>query len=251
MLQIQGLTKYFNSDPVLIDLNLEVRHGEFVAFVGPNGCGKTTLLHIIADVLPCDGGSLSWDRKPREGINIGFVFQDYRTSLFPWFTVKENIAFPLRARGIKRYTRDVRVRELCDHYQCNLPLGAYPHHLSGGEQQLAALLRGLIVEPDLYILDEPFSSLDYQTSLRMIDTLGSLWYQSGITTLFVSHDIDAAIFLSQRIVVLSSKPAKILNIFPIPFSYPRNISLLGSPEFTRLKQDILTLYRREVLGATS
>ncbi len=225
-----------------VELNLQ----PFSVLMGENGCGKTSLLNIIAGIIMSDYGEIKFNKKPINSLKISFVFQDYRNSLFPWLKVKDNISFPLKLRGIDKKTRDNEVIKICEKFGQNFNLESFPYELSGGQQQFISLLRGLIINPEIYLLDEPFSSLDYQTTLSMLEKLAEIWQKTKITTLFISHEIDEAIFLSQRIILLSDKPAKIKKIIDNPLPYPRNIDLIGSPEFAKIKSEMLSLYSHDV-----
>ncbi len=255
MLEIKNLKKtYYNNRQtikVFDDFNLNVNDGEFITIFGPNGCGKTTLLNIMAGILTPDFGEINFNQKLISSLRIGFVFQDYRNSLFPWLRIKDNISFPLKLKNVDKKTRDDEVVKMCKKFGCSFNLESFPYELSGGQQQFISLLRGLIINPELYLLDEPFSSLDYQTTLFMLEQLSEIWQKTKITTLFVSHEIDEAIFLSQRIILLSNKPSSIVKIFDNPLPFPRKISLLGSPEFAKLKKEILNIYSQEILGNNS
>lgn len=232
---------------VFSNLSAEIDPGEFVAIFGPNGCGKTTLLNIIANSVAPDGGAVIYDKERMDTIKIGYVFQDYRHSLFPWLKVKNNIAFPLKLRGVPKMERHEKVRGLCEKFGCTFDLDVYPYQLSGGQQQFASLLRGLIISPDIYLLDEPFSSLDYQTRLFMLEKLVEIWGELHTTTIFVSHDIDEAIFLAQKVLLLSNKPTKVVKTLLNPLPYPRQISLIGTPEFAEMKKEILSIYAYEIM----
>jgi len=255
MLEIKNLKKtYYNNQQtikVFDDFNLNINDGEFITIFGPNGCGKTTLLNMIAGILTPDFGEINFNKKLISSLRIGFVFQDYRNSLFPWLRIKDNISFPLKLKNVDKKTRDDEVVKMCKKFGCNFNIDSFPYELSGGQQQFISLLRGLIIDPELYLLDEPFSSLDYHTTLFMLEKLSEIWQKTKITTLFVSHEIDEAIFLSQRIVLLSNKPSSVVKIFNNPLPYPRKISLLGCPEFAKLKNEILNIYSQEILGNNS
>ena len=251
MLRIQNLYKSYvaqdnASTRVFDNLNLEVAKGEFISIVGPNGCGKTTLLLMLAGILEPDSGTIQCHQHPVHALNIGLVFQNYGSSLLPWLTVKDNIAFPLRLKRLPRAERDKHVSDLCHRFDCAIPLEAYPYTLSGGQQQLASLLRGLIIEPELYLFDEPFSSLDYETTLTMLQITADMWNRSRVTTLLVSHDIDEAIFLAHRIIVLSHKPVRVVGDFRNPLPFPRMLEMIGGSEFASLKKEVLSAYRQEI-----
>lgn len=253
MLKILNLQKiYKDRDQTRVEVfdqfNLQVAEGEFVAIFGPNGCGKTTLLNLIAGIINPDEGSITLNNKPPYSSRIGYVFQDYRNSLFPWLKIKDNISFPLKLRGLNKKERNKKVERVCKNFGFNIDLKFYPYNLSGGQQQFVSLLRGLIIEPEIYLLDEPFSSLDYQTTLLMLEKFSKIWMETKTTTIFISHEIDEAIFLAQKIVLLSNKPTKIAKIFENKMPFPRKIDLLGSPEFAKLKQEILNIYRQEIIS---
>ena len=211
MLKITNLQKSFqdnlgHSVEVFKNFNLEISGGEFLAIFGPNGCGKTTLLNLIAGIDKADDGKIIFDDPKTK---IAFIFQNYRESLFPWLNVIDNISYPLKLQGIPEEKRHVQVKNLCEQFGVQINFENYPYTLSGGQQQLATILRALITKPDIILLDEPFSSLDYQTTLFMLNKTQEIWQETGITFIFVSHDIDEAIFLSQRLILLSKKPTMI------------------------------------------
>jgi NitT/TauT family transport system ATP-binding protein len=250
-LKISGLDKsYDNGQNTVIynDFNLEIKAGEFVSIFGPNGCGKSTLLNIIGGITEIDQGTIEFGNKPMNKVKIGCVFQDYKSSLFPWLSAKDNIGFPLKLIGVSSEKRAKLINKLLRQQKVSFRTDIYPYELSGGQQQLVALLRSLIIKPDVLLLDEPFSSLDYQTTLTMLDKLSRIWLKNKITTLFVSHEIDDAIFLGQKVVLLSIKPTKILEIFPVTLPYPRNISMMASTEFNKIKNNILKLYSQQFKG---
>jgi len=241
---------YFNGQNTVVydNFNLEIEKGEFVSIFGPNGCGKSTLLNIIGGITEVDQGKVEFGGKPISRAKIGCVFQDYKSSLFPWLSIRNNIGLPLKLMGVSPQKRSKLVDLLMQQYNIDFKTNIYPYELSGGQQQLVALLRSLIIKPDILLLDEPFSSLDYQTTLIMLGKVSRIWQKNRITTLFVSHEIDDAIFLGQKIALLSAKPTKILKIFPILLPYPRDISVMASPEFNRIKNKVLKLYSQQFKG---
>ena len=251
MLQIHNLKKsYFDGkiqQVIFEDLNLEIEHGKFTAILGPNGCGKTTLLNILAGITHCDGGKIFFNKRDLNSVKVGYVFQDYRRSLFPWRRVKENISFPLKILGLDKKTREKECVGICQQFNINVDPEAFPYQLSGGQQQLISFIRGLIIKPDLYLLDEPFSSLDHDTTLRMMMKLSQIWDKTRITTLLVSHDIDEAIFSSNQIIVLSNKPSRVIKIFTNPLPYPRTLELFATEEYHKLKKDVLSIYSKLII----
>lgn len=252
LLQIRNLSKSFRSKQsnvvVFQDFSLSIKKGEFVSILGPNGCGKTTLLNIIASVDKADKGQISFNELELAKPKIGFVFQDSNNSLFPWLTVEDNISFPLKIAGALIIDRIKKTRDICKKFGDTLDLSAFPYELSGGQQQLVSILRSLVIEPDLLLLDEPFSSLDYETKLLLLEKLSYIWRAFQITTIFISHDVDDAILLAQKIIVLSEKPTTILAVFENQSPFPRNIEWITSLEFSRLKSDILDVYLHSKKG---
>ncbi|MDR0629334.1 MAG: ABC transporter ATP-binding protein [Treponema sp.] len=220
---------------VLADITLEFRAGEFIALIGPSGCGKSTLLRLIAGLILPDKGSLNLDddeiRSP--GYERGLVFQD--PTLFPWKTIYENIAFGLRARGVYQKEKN-RIPEFFKLVGLEGFEKSYPHHLSGGMAQRAALARALVNNPKVLLLDEPLGALDAFTRMHMQDEILKIWEHRGMTTVMVTHDVDEAIYMADRIVVMSSRPAKIEQVIEVAIGRPRQ---RGDPDFLALRARIL------------
>jgi len=241
-LQLKSVTKVYSNPNLggkieaLKDVTFEVDTGEFVSIIGPSGCGKTTLLRIICGLERPTAGTLLING--REVINpssqVGMVFQEY--ALFPWRTVLRNVEFGLEIKGIKRKQR----RRLALEYIKRFGLGGFedkfPKELSGGMKQRVAIARTLIYEPSILLMDEPFGSLDSQTRNSLQEFLLNIWQQTKKTILFVTHNIDEAVFLSQRIIGLSKRPGEVKLIISISLPYPRDRT---SMEFN--------MYRKEVL----
>ena len=228
--------------PVLNDVSLSVAPGEFVALLGPSGCGKSTLLRLVAGLEKPSAGHILADGADIIGPdpNRVVVFQD--PTLFPWRTVAQNIALGPEARGEKAGRREA-VAKAVELVGLTGFEDALPHQLSGGMAQRVALARALINKPRLLILDEPFSKLDSLTRLSMQGELLGLWREAGFTTLLVTHDVEEALVLATKIVVLSARPAQILTVIDIAQTYPRD---RGDPELVALRRRILAL-----LGVTS
>ncbi len=233
---------------VLNDINLEINEGEFITFFGPNGCGKTTLLKVLSGVEPFDSGSISIDSKSPKEARTGLIFQNYSDSLMPWLNCKKNILFPYSLKKRKREIDDAekRLKKLLAELKIELPLKNYLYQMSGGQQQLVAILRTLIYQPDVILMDEPFSSLDYQTRSFMQNTLLEIWHRENPTVLFISHDIEEAIFLADRLVLLSPHPATVRKVKTIPFERPRNRDLFESKEFFSFKRECLLELKKEI-----
>lgn len=218
-------------------VSLTLMAGELVSLVGPSGCGKSTLLRLIAGLESPDNGQLLIGHEPITGPSAerGLVFQD--PNLFPWLTVRRNIEAGLVARGVLREKRD-EVDEFMRLVGLEKFANAYPHHLSGGMAQRVALARALINHPKVLLLDEPLGALDAFTRMRMQDEVLRLWRARRTTMLLVTHDIDEAIYMSDRIVIMTQRPGRIERTIPIELDRPRDRS---SPEFLRLRGDILEL----------
>jgi NitT/TauT family transport system ATP-binding protein len=225
--------------PVLDSISLTVEAGEFVTLFGPNGCGKTTLLNTIMGHVTPERGEVNIASKKR---TIGYVYQDYRSSLLPWLTAKENICFPLRIKRIARRAQDTKFGELISAVPTGVDWSAYPYQLSGGQAQMVSILRGLIISPNALLLDEPFSALDYQTNLHMLKWFEQIWQKTKISVVFVSHQIDEAIFLGDRVVLLSARPAGIVTDIRNTLPRPRSLEVMGSEEFREIKSRILSQF---------
>lgn len=224
---------------VLKDIGFTVKNKEFLCILGKSGCGKTTLLRIIAGLLKPDSGNICLDksiiRKPTR--KIGLVFQEH--ACFPWLTVKENIAFGLKLQ------RKNKINKIVKYFINKINLkgfeDTYVNKLSSGMRQRVAVARTIANNPSVILMDEPFGSLDAQTRSSMQQFLLKLWKDNKKTVIFVTHDIDEAIFLSDRLVVLSQKPAKIIKEYKIKFKRPRNADLFGKKEYIKLKKEIKSL----------
>lgn len=247
---IKHASKAFGSGatlaPVLRNISLEVKRGEFVTIFGPNGSGKTTLLNVLAGIETLDEGSLtinSPDGVPR----VGYVFQDYRGNLLPWLTVAENIAFPLKIKNVPKARRSEKVEALLDRFNLKLDLNARTYTLSGGQAQIASIVRALVIEPEILIMDEPFSALDYQTNLTLYEKTLFIWQSSRVTILLVSHDIDTALYLGERTIFLTKRPASIAGILENKLTGPKELSQMASNDFSILKRQALEIFQHEAL----
>ncbi|MDQ7820480.1 MAG: ABC transporter ATP-binding protein [Armatimonadota bacterium] len=226
------------------DVSLEIPPGEFVAILGPSGCGKTTLLNIVAGFLPPTRGEilLNGRRIQGPGPDRGVVFQSF--ALFPWKTVLENVAFGLKMRGVPRAERERIARE----YIALVGLvgfeNRYPHELSGGMQQRVGVARVLANNPDLMLMDEPFASVDAQTRMTLQEELSRIWEARRPTILFVTHDVEEAVFLANRVVVLTPRPARVRATVDVPLARPRRWqALVEDPDYKSLVARVLALVR--------
>jgi len=232
---------------VLNDINLTITEGELITFFGPNGCGKTTLLKVLAGIEPYDSGIVLIDSKVPQDAKVGLIFQNYIDSLMPWLSCWDNILFPYKLKKRKHEIGKAKeqLKELLSELKIDLPLENYPYQLSGGQQQLTAILRTLIYHPDVILMDEPFSSLDYQTRSFMQQILLDIWHREKPTILFISHDIEEAIFLADRLVLLGSIPATVKEIKTIPLNRPRMRDLFETEDFFHIKRECLHTIKME------
>jgi NitT/TauT family transport system ATP-binding protein len=225
----------------LHSLNLDIQPGEFVSVLGPSGCGKSSLMGAIAGLTRVSSGEVSMGGSPvlAPSSERGVVFQQH--TLFPWKTVLDNVAFGLKMRGAAKAERQHAARVILAHVGLEAFADHYPEQLSGGMQQRVNLARVLLTRPRVLLMDEPFCALDAQARLNMQQLLLGLWQQFPMTVLFVTHDVDEAIFLSDRFVVLSERPGRILADVAVPLPRPRSHELLTSAAFTELKRRALDL----------
>jgi sulfonate transport system ATP-binding protein len=221
---------------VLQDVSLDVATGEFVCIVGASGCGKSTLLRLIAGLDTEHSGSVIYEGEPVTGPDLsrGIVFQEHR--LFPWLTVEQNIELAFGATPIGRHERRERVQEQIHRVGLSGFERAWPHQISGGMAQRAAIARALVNRPRLLLLDEPLGALDALTRLKLQQELQRLWLDVGITMVMVTHDIEEAVFLADRVVAMTARPGRVHRIVPVPLPHPRNRT---DAAFNAIKHDIL------------
>jgi ABC-type nitrate/sulfonate/bicarbonate transport system ATPase subunit len=230
-------------------VSLDVADNDFITVLGPSGCGKSTLLRLIAGLDVPSSGEILLDDKPIRGpgADRGVVFQSY--TLFPWLTVRDNICFGLREKAMPRPQQI----EISDHFVSRMGLRGfedhYPKQLSGGMQQRVAIARALANDPKILLLDEPFGALDNQTRLLMQELLLGIWEQARKTVVFVTHDIDEAIFMANRVVVFSARPGRIKSEVLTDLPHPRHYTIKTSPEFMALKARLTEDIRVEALAA--
>jgi NitT/TauT family transport system ATP-binding protein len=229
----------------LAPTDLAVAKGEMIVLLGPSGCGKTTMLRMIGGLLEPSGGSLKiggvelWKNGARDDAalkQLGIVFQD--ANLFPWASIEDNVALPLELRGVSKSERRAKAAELLDMVGISGFEKRWPRELSGGMRQRAAIARALSYDPDLLLMDEPFGALDAMTRDAMNLELQRIWMARGCTVIVVTHSIAEAVFLGDRVVLLSPRPGKIDSITPIPFPRPRELALQTSPEFQTIVRSL-------------
>jgi NitT/TauT family transport system ATP-binding protein len=216
-------------------MSLDIHRREFICIIGPSGCGKSTFIRIAAGLEDSSGGEILIDGKPVSGPgpDRGMVFQGY--TLFPWRTVKQNVMFGLKMRGQDTSTADAEARQWLDMVGLAKFEGAYPHELSGGMKQRVAIARALANEPRILLMDEPFGALDALTRCKMQSYLMQIWKKVDVTVLFITHDLEEACYLADRIVVMGTNPGRVLEVIENPMPRPRSTDQLISPEFLALK----------------
>ncbi|MGJ5049463.1 ABC transporter ATP-binding protein [Bradyrhizobium oligotrophicum] len=231
------------------DTQIHVEPGEFVSIVGPSGCGKSTLLNAVAGFLKPTSGIVTVDGQAVTGPSAerGMVFQQY--SLFPWKTVRENVEFGLKMRGMAKFERARAARTLLGLAGLEAFENHYPERLSGGMKQRVGIVRALATGPKVLLLDEPFGALDAQTRIIMQQILTNMWQRLKISVLFVTHDIDEAIFLSDRVYCMTARPGSIKAEIQIPLERPRQQAMMMSSEFLALRRGLMSLIREESLKA--
>jgi NitT/TauT family transport system ATP-binding protein len=231
----EGVSKIFSGQTevrALDGISLTIDEGEFVALLGPSGCGKSTLLNLLAGFESTNGKTVT-----RPGPDRGVVFQE--AALFPWLNVWQNVVFGPQVQGVARAEYESKARKLLKLVGLEAFADALPVQLSGGMRQRVGIARVLAMSPRALLMDEPFGALDAQTRLSMQQLLLDVWQSLGTTVLFVTHDIDEAILLSDRICVMSARPGRIMRTIPIALSRPRSLSSLTSPEFVAYKAAIM------------
>jgi NitT/TauT family transport system ATP-binding protein len=243
---IRGLVKRFGTASIYDGFDLDIARGKLVSVFGPNGCGKSTLINIIAGLIPADAGEILFDGKPLRAIKFGYVFQNYREALFPWLRALDNIEYPLKLMKLPKVERDARVERLVAQFGLNIDLKRYPYELSGGQQQLVSIMRALVVEPEILFLDEPFSALDYEMTLFMREQLQRIFMETGTTIVLVSHDLEEAVYLADRILLLSRGPAQIADYVDFAAPRPRTDATLSEGGFVAMKAHCLAVFQREV-----
>ena len=246
---IRGLSKRFGSTVIYDNFDLDLPRGELISVFGPNGCGKSTLINMIAGLIQPDAGQILFDGMRLDEIKFGYVFQNYREALFPWLTAFDNIAYPLQIMKVSARDCVSRTEKLVDHLGVKLDLKLYPYQMSGGQQQLVSILRALVVEPEILFLDEPFSALDYEMTLFMREQLQRIFMETGTTTVLVSHDLEEAVYLADRVLLLSRHPARVADFTPVPAKRPRTDATLSDLDFVRIKAHCLEIFQREVRRA--
>jgi NitT/TauT family transport system ATP-binding protein len=253
MLSLSGVSKRFVSRETVVTavegLSLDIAKGEFVTLLGPSGCGKSTILNIVSGLLSATEGEVKVDGRVLNGVtrDIGYVTQ--APNLMNWRTLIDNVAFPLEIVGVGRPERHRRARDLIKLAGLDGFENAYPQELSGGMRQRANIVRTMIYEPKVILMDEPFGPLDAQTRVVLQDLLLGLWARTGVTIIFITHDLHEAIGLGDRVVLLSARPGRVARIDRVPLPRPRDIFRLhDDPDFRTLYDTLWLELERQVRG---
>jgi NitT/TauT family transport system ATP-binding protein len=247
-IRIRDLYKKFGAFTAIDGVSVEIAHGEFFMIVGPSGCGKTTLLRILAGLDSVSAGSIEIETPSSQRPVNSMIFQG--DSIFPWMTVWDNAAYGLRMRHVPKAT----IKEVVGHYLARTGLTKfakyYPHQLSGGMRQRVSIARAFANDPEILLMDEPFSALDAQNKLLLQEELLRIWEEHKKTVVFITHSVDEAVFLGDRIMVMTAQPGKLKTFVPVPLARPRSImELQKSPEFGELIAHIWSSLREEVQRA--
>lgn len=243
---IRGLSKRFKKSVIYDKFDLDIPRGKLVSVFGPNGCGKSTLINMIAGLIPPDEGQILFDGMLLSEIKFGYVFQNYREAMFPWLRAIDNLRYPLKFLKLSPGEKEERVDRMISRFDVKIDLNRYPYELSGGQQQMVSIMRALIVDPEVLFMDEPFSALDYEMTLFMREQLQKVFMETRTTTLLVSHDLEEAVHLADKILLLTRKPTRVADYVAFDAPRPRDTETLSSPEFVRVKAHSLEVFQREV-----
>lgn len=239
-ISVKNLTKKFDDLTVLDDISFNINKGDFVCIVGPTGCGKTTFLNLLVKLIEPTSGQILIDGEPADPKkhNISFVFQE--PSNFPWLTVEDNIKFNLKIKNIDKKEIQERTDKILDMIGLADKRDVYPNELSVSAEQRVVIGRSFAVYPDLLLMDEPYGQMDIKVRYYLEDEVLKLWRETGSTVLFITHNIEEAIYLSQKCLIMSQKPTTIKAILDNPLPYPRNVS---DPEFIKLREEVTDMIK--------
>jgi NitT/TauT family transport system ATP-binding protein len=243
---IRELDKSFNGAVLYDNFNLDIPKGKIVSIFGPNGCGKSTLINMISGLMPIDSGEVLFDGKTLDKTTIGYVFQNYRDALFPWMSSWDNIAYPLKRTGMSKEKVKARVDELVNLFEIKFNLNLYPYELSGGQMQTVSIMRALAPNPEILFLDEPFSALDFEMTLFIRAKLQEANLTTGVTMMIVSHDLEDAVFLADKILLLTRRPTRIAEYLKFDMAKPRSPESVSEAEFIKTKALALEIFQREM-----
>ncbi len=243
---IRGLTKHFAGWPLYERFDLDIPKHRIVSVFGPNGCGKSTLINMIAGLVPIDAGEILFDGKSLADTKIGYVFQNYREALLPWRRTIDNIRYPLELEGMRKGDIETRIGELEESFGVGFDLKRYPYELSGGQQQTASIMRALAPKPEVVFLDEPFSALDFEMTLFIREKLQEVFVATGTTMMLVSHDLEEAVYLADEVLLLTKRPTRVAEILAYDDPRPRTVDTLSAPSFVATKKRSMEIFQREV-----
>jgi NitT/TauT family transport system ATP-binding protein len=243
---VQGLYKSFGDSVLYDNFNLDLANNQLVSVFGPNGCGKSTLINMISGLVPFNQGEIRIHGKPIRRARIGYVFQNYRDAMLPWLNAYDNIAYPLRVKGVPEQKCRDRVEQLIHTFNIRLDLKRYPYNFSGGQQQLISIMRALVADPEVLFLDEPFSALDFETTLFVRDKLQEIFMATQIPMFMVVHNLEEAVFLADTILLLSKRPTRLVDMVSFTAPRPRTFDTLSSAEFIEVSRHCLEIFRQEM-----
>lgn len=238
----QNLKKSFNDTEVFRDFSISVEQGKITAIFGPNGSGKSTLLNILSGIIAKDSGK--FDIENFNHFEFSYIFQNYRESLLPWRTNFENVALPLEIQNKSKQEIRQRVEELQKLFEFKFNWESYPYELSGGQQQILAFMRALVTKPKVLFIDEPFSALDYENNLRLREHLQKYFLTFKPTILLITHNIEEAVHLAEKIIVFSQRPTTVLEVIDNPLPYPRTVQSLKIEQFHQVKDKVLSVFQK-------
>jgi NitT/TauT family transport system ATP-binding protein len=242
---IEKLSKTLKDEVVYSDFDLSLPEGEFISIYGPDGSGKSALIQMISGLMPCDGGRVLFGGRQITEARLAYVFADDRKALLPWLSAIDNIRYPLRVAGMSRDEQDRRILELLSGLDLRFDLRAYPYRLSEGDRRMVAILRSLATKPDLLLLEDPFAGLDRGTRQTMCEQLQVIFLKTGTTMLLASHDLEEAIQLSDKVLILTREPTQVAQIVNVDLPWPRTAAVRSDPRFIELKNRCLEVYRHE------
>jgi NitT/TauT family transport system ATP-binding protein len=238
----KNLKKSFNNTEVFQDFSINVEQGKITAIFGPNGSGKSTLLNILSGIVAKDGGNFRIENF--NNFEFSYIFQNYRESLLPWRTNFENISLPLEIQNKSKKEIRQRIEELQNFFELKFDWESYPYELSGGQQQILAFMRALVTNPKVLFIDEPFSALDYENNLRLREHLQKYFLKFKPTILLITHNIEEAVHLAEKIVVFSQRPASVLEVINNSLPYPRTVQSLKTEQFHQVKDSVLSVFQK-------
>ena len=241
-ISVKNLKKSFKNTEVFEDFSIDFDLGKITAIFGPNGSGKSTLLNILSGVIHKDSGEFHIESFNH--FQFSYIFQNYRESLLPWRTNFENLALPLQIQNKSRGEIENKVKELQKLFDFNFGWETYPYELSGGQQQILAFIRALVTNPKVLFIDEPFSALDYENNLRLREHLQKYYLLFKPTILLITHNIEEAIHLAEKIAVFSQKPTKVIEVIDNPLPYPRTVQSLKSEQFHQVKDKAFSVFQK-------